>query len=113
MSNPRRVTYEEACEEYRTLISEYGEALRAGAPADALLTEASAAWNRICAANPTSAEAQSGLSMHLTLAFSYASGANNAAEAERLYEQLSEDERRKIDESDAREPGSMKIWLRR
>lgn len=114
MSDSTNAAYEQACEEYRRLMGEYAEALAANAPtAGPLLAEASAAWGRICAIAPAGPEAQVGVSMHLVLAFSYASGADNAAEAERLYNQMTDDDRRKIDESDAREPGSMKIWLRK
>lgn len=114
MSNPRTSPYEQACEEYRRLIGEYGDALTAKSPsAGVLLEEARVAWERICAIAPTSPEAQAGSSMHLTLAFSFASGANDAVEAERLYQQMSDDDRRKIDESDARVPGTMKIWAKK
>jgi hypothetical protein len=95
-------------------MREYADALTAKVPtAAALLAEAGAVWLRICAVAPAGREAQAGTSMHLTLAFSYASGADDAAEAERLYNQMSEEERRSIDDVDAREAGSMKIWLQK
>src|SRR5438105_3049599 len=104
MSNSMNIAYEQAREEYRRLMIEYGEALAADAPtAGALLANAMAAWIRICAIAPAGPEAEVGMSMHLTLAFSYASGANSAAEAECLYNQMTDEDRRTIDKCDARE----------
>jgi len=112
MSDSANAEYEQACEEYRRLIGEYGEALATNTPtAGSLLAEAAAAWLRICALAPHGPEAQVGISMHHTLAFSYARAAGSVVEAERVYLQMSDDQRREIDEIDAREPGSMKIWL--
>lgn len=114
MSESTNPAYEEACNEYRRLMREYAEALEAKAPtAPGLLADADAAWLRISAIAPDGLEAQAGTSMHLSLAYSYACGAGDGAEAERLYNEMSDEDRRMMDEADARDPGSMKLWLRK
>lgn len=98
-------------ETYRQLLAEYGEAVKTRDPgAKDLLDRAAIAWRTLCACGGVEAESAG---MHIVLAFSMAAAGGDAAEAERLYNEMDEEDRRGADYSEALEPGSVKIWLRK
>ena len=105
--------YDVARAAYKKLLLEYGRALAArDSRAKELFEQSCLAWDRVRASAPTDApEANVETEMHLVLAFSYAVGARDVAEAERIYRAMSDEGRRNVDAAD--DSGSMKIWLRR
>jgi hypothetical protein len=107
--------YELARNEYKQLLSEYAAALSAKDPGVVDLFErARISWEHLRLSAPEDAlEAGAEPEMHLVLAFSYAVGAGDSVEAERVYNLMSDDARRNTDAVDADDPGSVRIWLRR
>jgi len=108
------MSYEQARKHYKQLMRLYGEALEnKTGDAPELLVQAEEAWDRVRALSPPDGlEANVTREMHFVLAFCHAVAADDEAEAERLYQAMSEDDRRNTDIRDANNPGTMKIWLR-
>jgi len=107
--------YEQACDDYKELLADYERAVADGrANAKEVLDRADVAWRAlVAAAPPGSPEAGATLGAHRLVAMCYAIAANNDLEAARLYREMTDDERRDADAAEARDPGSVKIWLRR
>lgn len=106
--------YERARDEYRQAMDAYGEAVAQRAPdVIEVFQRATNAWRRLRAeAPPAAVEGQVSEGMHVVVGFSHAVGAGHVAEAERLYNAMSAEDRDDTDRADASAPGAFKIWLR-
>lgn len=106
MSDPT-TPYEQARDEYRRLLDEYGRALAENAATVVgLFDQARAVWNRLRLLAPAdSTEANVSEEMHLVVTFSHAVGAGHAVEAQRIYKLMSDQQRQEVDAADLQKPG--------
>lgn len=105
-------SYEELSREYQELLEAYGDALKTGDPRVAtLFAQATAAFKALQDLHG-SLESALNEDAHLARALSYAVVAGNAAEARRLYEAMSEVERRNVDKAEEIGAHQLRIWLK-
>ena len=90
-------------------IVRYADDFVRQASAKELLQKATLLWNKLRDLNCPQAEGDAEL--HIVGAFTFAVHAGDAAEAERLYNAMSEKYRNATDGSEKKKPGSFKIWL--
>ncbi len=97
-------------ENYRRLLTEYGDALKGNVDASALFDDAARAWRKVLAIAPWRDEPHV-RDMHLVLTMSLAIEAQAKGEVRRVYELMTDGDRAHVDAMETSEPGTFKIWL--
>lgn len=108
--------YEQARSEHARILTAYQDALKAGdvSASARFFSEGEVVWQRVCDLAPDEeSRSEVNRTMHQVLAFSAAVALDARDEARRLYEAMPAAHREAVDAYEARDPGSMKIWLER